>query len=656
MSSNGAAHQSHSAATLARPATGRHPLEPLSGEEVRRSVEILKREGKVLPTTRFVSIQLKEPSKPRGLRFDGEPPARAAFAVLFDNARNACYEATLSLTEETLLNWVHIPGVQPTMTIDEQIECEQAVLKDPEFASALKKHTGVTDTSLVMVDIWSAGYYGEDEERTRRLARPLCFVRTDPSDNGYVRPVEGLRPVVDLNTMQVLRVEEYGHWPLPFHAANYAADRMTNSRTDIKPLEIVQPEGPSFSVEGNLVEWQKWRLVVGFNAREGLTLHNLQYRDGDAYRSILYRASLTEMVVPYGDPGPTQRRKNAFDVGEYGMGMCANSLELGCDCVGAIRYFDAQLCDSRGNPFTIKNAICMHEEDYGILWKHTDRRIADKPEVRRSRRLVISSVSTVENYEYGFFWYLYQDGTIQFEVKLTGILSLGAANPGKTPAHGNLVAPQLYAPNHQHFFNMRLDFDLDGTDNSIYRVDVVPDPVDEFNPFENAFRAQATLLTGEVAARGHLNLETARTWKVVNPNMRNAVGEPVGYKLLPGDNAFPFASPNAWWRRRAGFVDYHVWVTPCRANERYGAGDYPNQSRGGDGLKSWTEQDRSIENTDIVVWYTMGHTHVPRPEDYPVMPATYIGFTLKPNGFFAENPANDVPPSQAHSAAGSCCT
>ena len=466
------------------------------------------------------------------------------------------------------------------MTIDEQVECEAAVLASPEFRAKLKAHTGVEDTSLVMVDIWSAGNYGEEEESTRRLARPLCFLRADPTDNGYVRPIEGLRPVVDLNTMQVLRVEEYGRWPLPPGEANYAASRIPRFRDDIRPLEIVQPEGPSFEVEGYQVAWQKWRFVIGFNAREGLTLHHLRYEDEGRERSVLYRGSLTEMVVPYGDPGPTQRRKNAFDVGEYGMGMCANSLELGCDCLGLIRYFDAHLCDSRGEPLTIKNAICMHEEDYGILWKHTDRRLPDAPEVRRSRRLVVSSISTVENYEYGFFWYLYQDGTIQFEVKLTGILSLAAYPPGETPKHGNLVAPQLYAPNHQHFFNMRLDFDLDGTANTVHRVDVVPDPVDDDNPYENAFQARSTPLKTEKEARGNLNLETARTWKIVNPGVRNHVGEPVGYRFLPGDNTFPFASPNAWWRKRARFVDHHVWVTPCRPDERYGAGDYPNQSGG----------------------------------------------------------------------------
>ena len=632
-----------------------HPLEPLSAAEVARAVAVLKQHGKVTPTTRFVSVSLHEPAK---TWLQTSPPVsvpREAFLVLFDNGQNACYEAVVSLHDAQLLSYRHLPGVQPTMTIDEQVECEQAVLQNPEFQALLKEYYGLEDTRLVMVDIWSAGNYGSEEDRTQRLARPLCFVRTDPTDNGYARPIEGLRPVVDLNTMRVLRVEQYGHWPLPPQAGNYAAARVPNQRQDVKPIEITQPAGPSFAVNGYQVQWQNWNFVIGFNAREGLTLHHLRYQDQGRERSILYRASLTEMVVPYGDPGPTQRRKNAFDVGEYGMGMCANSLQLGCDCLGLIHYFDAHLCTSRGEPLTIKNAICMHEEDFGVLWKHTDRRLPDTPEVRRSRRLVISSFSTVENYEYGFFWYLYPDGNIQLEVKLTGILSLGALQPGEKSKYGNLIAPQLYAPNHQHFFNVRLDFDIDGQPNTVYQVDTVAEELGPENPFENAFYARATKLQSEQQARANLNLETCRTWRIVNPQSCNALGEPVGYKFFPGDNAFPLASKQAWWRKRAGFVENHVWVTPQRDDERYAAGDYPNQSQGGDGLLRWTAADRPIENTDIVFWYTMGHTHIPRPEDYPVMPMAYIGFLLKPNGFFAQNPANDMPPSPPKSAASSCC-
>jgi primary-amine oxidase len=625
-----------------------HPLEPLSAPEIQAAVRLLEAQPSFTRMTRIISIMLKEPAKALVYAWpNGEVPERTAIAVLFDNAANAASTATLNLTSNEVVNIEAAPeGVQPTLSIDEQVECERAVLASEEFKTALEKHCGGSDTSLVMVDIWSAGNYGSEEERTRRLTRPLCFLRRDPMDNGYARPIEGLRPVVDLNLMKVIRVEEYGKWPLPPNPGNYSAEKVTHHRTDIKPLVIAQPDGPSFTLDGNHIAWQHWDFVIGFNAREGLTIHHVRYTDKGRKRPVLYRGSLTEMVVPYGDPRPTQARKNAFDVGEYGMGMCANSLRLGCDCVGNIQYLDAHLCDSRGREFTIPNAICIHEEDYGILWKHTDRRLPNAPEARRSRRLVVSSISTVENYEYGFFWYFYQDGNIQFEIKLTGILSLGAVHDGEAPVHGAMIAPLLYAPNHQHFFNVRLDFGIDGIKNTVQQLDVVADPLDESNPYENAFHLQAKDLQTEKQAMAQLNLETGRSWKIINPSVRNAVGAPVGYKFLPGDNAFPFASPNAWWRRRAGFVNHHVWVTPYQEDERYAAGDYPNQSSGGDGLVKWTEADRPVANTDVVFWYTFGHTHIPRPEDYPVMPTAYIGFLLKPNGFFDENPANDVPQSK----------
>jgi primary-amine oxidase len=637
-----------------------HPLEPLSEREVAEAVFLLKTSSMFTATTRIISIMLREPPKSAVHRWpDGEVIDRNADAVLFDNKRNTALAVALDLDAGKIVQVQEAPpGSQPTMSIDEQVECEQAVLASPRFKEALKKHYGVADTSLVMVDIWSAGNYGSEEDRTRRLARPLCFLRSDPGDNGYARPIEGIRPVVDLNTMEVIRVEEHGAWPLPPKAGNYAADRVTDQRESAKPLAITQSDGPSFQLDGNHMSWLGWKCVIGFNAREGLTLHHVRYEDQGRDRSILYRASLTEMVVPYGDPRPTQVRKNAFDVGEYGMGMCANSLRLGCDCLGHIVYRDAHLCDSRGGALTIPNAICIHEEDFGILWKHTDRRLPDKPEVRRSRRLVVSSISTVENYEYGFFWYFYQDGNIQFEIKLTGILSLGALHPGEKLKYGALVAPQLYAPNHQHFFNVRLDFDIDGRANTVQQVDVESEPLDDSNPYGNAFHAKATSLLTEHQARAELNAGTARTWKIINPAVKNSVGEPVGYRFLPGDNAVPYASPNAWWRKRAGFVNHHVWVTPFQENEKYAAGDYPNQSSGGDGLIRWTEADRPVADTDIVFWYTFGHTHIPRPEDYPVMPTAYIGFLLKPNGFFDLNPANNVPPSAPKTEgveAHSCC-
>jgi primary-amine oxidase len=634
-----------------------HPLEPLNAVEVNQALTLIKAMPAYTATTRIISVSLHEPLKQQVYTWSGLGSIdREADAVLFDNAQNRGRHVLLNLTADNVSRIVEMPiGAQPTLSTDEQAECEQAVIHSSLFREALERQYGVCDTSLVMVDIWSAGNYGSEEDRTLRLARPLCFLRSEPGENGYAHPIEGIRPIVDLNTMEVIRVEEYGIWPLPAQPADYAASRLKTFRTDIKPLAITQADGASFTLAGNTMAWQNWQFVIGFTAREGLAIHDLRYVDNGRARPVLYRASLTEMVVPYGDPTPTQARKNAFDVGEYGMGMCANSLRLGCDCVGHIEYLDAHLCDSRGRALTIHNAICIHEEDYGILWKHTDRRMPDAPEVRRSRRLVVSSVSTVENYEYGFFWYFYQDGNIQFEIKLTGILSLGAVHEGEKPVHGAVIAPLLYAPNHQHFFNVRLDVAVDGENNTVQRLDVVADPLDESNPYRNAFHVEATPLQTEQQACAHLNLETGRTWKFVNPSVKNALGDVPGYKFIPGDNAFPFASRDAWWRRRAGFVDHHVWVTPFNEDERFAAGDYPNQSLGGDGLPKWIAANRSIENTDVVFWYTFGHTHIPRPEDCPVMPTAYIGFLLKPNGFFDQNPANDIPPLKPVTSANSCC-
>lgn len=646
-------------AEVIAPPTVRHPLHPLTATEINVTVQIiLSEKGFSKMITRFIAVSLKEPKKSFVYAFkEADSIERETFVILLDSSTGLVYEAVVSLTSGKIVSWENIPGVQPTMTADEQVECEEVVKKDPAFQEALRRY-GISNPDLVMVDIWTAGHYGAEEESSIRLARPLCFVRTDETDNGYAHPIEGLRPVVDLNAMKVLRVEEHDFTPIPPEPGNYRADKVKTFRTGLTPLEITQPEGPSFTVKGYEVNWQKWNFHIGFGSKEGLTLHYLTYDDDGTVRPILYRASLSEMVVPYGDPGPTQFRKNAFDTGEYGMGQCANSLTLGCDCLGYIKYFDAVLNNSRGEAFVIKNAICMHEEDYGILWKHTDRR-SGHAEVRRSRRLVISSISTVENYEYGFFWYLYQDGNIQFEIKLTGILSLGAIEAGVKPKYGNLVAPQLYAPNHQHFFNMRLDFDIDGANNSVYELNVVADESGPHNPYENAFYAKSTLLDTELNARRNLNLDTSRTWKIVNPSRKNAFGEPTGYKFMPGDNCNALATNNASWYKRAGFVQNHIWVTPYSENEYFGAGNYPNQHPGDDGLIKWTRQNRNVTDTDIVVWYTMGHTHIPRPEDYPVMPAAYIGFLLKPNGFFNSNPANDVPPAEKKktvSGSHSCCS
>jgi len=491
----------------------RHPLDPLTPEEIAEAAAILKTQRDLGARVRFETIVLQEPAKETVLNFrTGDLIHREAFIVILDNDAGATYEAVISLDQGKVSSWQHIPGVQPRIMFDEFGDCEAAVKANPEFQAAIKKR-GITNSDLVMVDPWSAGNYGFEEEKGRRLVLARSFLRSSPTDNGYARPIEGVTAVVDLNSMEVIRVDDYGVVPLPPSPGNYASEFVGEFRKDLKPLEIAQPEGTSIQVVGYGVTWQKWHLRIGFTPREGLVIHNIGYNDQGRVRPIVYRASLSDMVVPYGDPSKDHYRKNAFDAGEYGIGTLANSLTLGCDCLGEIHYFDAVMNDGRGGVVTIPNAVCLHEEDYGILWKHSDWRTG-QTEVRRSRRLVVSSISTVGNYEYGFFWYFYQDGTIQLEVKLTGIVNTAAVPAGETPKYGTLVAPQLNAHIHQHFFNFRLDMSVDGEDNSVYEVNTVSEPIGPDNPQGNAFFAQTTLFKTELEAQRVIDPMSGRYWMV----------------------------------------------------------------------------------------------------------------------------------------------
>jgi primary-amine oxidase len=628
-----------------------HPLEPLTVAEIAQAVAIIRKHpqlGRAGAALRFVSVALNEPSKDVVHNHrPGDNFPRQAFLILLDNSTGRGYEAVVDLAAGQVLTLTALAeGVQPPIMLDEFVECEEAVKRCPEFLDALKKR-GVDDVSLVMVDPWSAGVYGnEGAEGRRRLSRALCWVRSEPTDNGYARPLEGIVAVVDLNRMEVLRIEDFGVVPLPPQPGNWSREYLPEPRGDVRPLQISQPEGPSFQVDGHEIRWQKWRFRISFNAREGLVLHTLTYRDQGRERPVLDRASVVEMVVPYADPSEQSYRKNAFDLGEYGIGMLANSLTLGCDCLGEIHYFDAHMTNSRGEPLTIANAVCLHEEDAGILWKHTDWR-TNQVEVRRSRRLVVSFIATVANYEYGFYWNLYQDGSIRLEVKLTGIMNTTALARGESSRFGTEVAPRLSAPYHQHFFCARLDMNVDGPTNTVQEVNTRSVPAGPDNLHGNAFFTDVAVLARESQAQRTTSAAEARFWRIVNTHHLNAMGRPTAYRLCPEGGCLPFAQPGAAVLKRAEFLTKNLWVTPYDPRERFPAGDYPNQNPGGDGLPRWTAADRSIEDVNVVLWFNFGVTHVPRLEDWPVMPAVPVGFTLQPDGFFDCNPALDLPAATA---------
>jgi primary-amine oxidase len=646
--------------TAAAEPTTTHPLEPLTAEEIAAAAAILRDELGLDERARFVFIMLHEPPKEALHSWTPEASVpREAEVIVRERGRMGVLEAIVSLTEGKVVRSERRDSVQAPISEEEFMKAEEIVLEDPRWQEAMRKR-GVEDFSLAMLDPWAASYTSaEDEPSQRRICRPLTWVRSEPGEHGYARPVEGLIATVDLDAMEVVDVVDHGVVPLPPKAGNYVPELMMREgnvpafdrlRDDVRPIDITQPEGASFAIDGHEVRWQKWRLRIGFNGKEGLTLHEVGYEDRGRLRPILHRVSLSEMFVPYGDPAPTHLHKNVFDMGEYGIGWLANSLTLGCDCLGEIHYFDGVVNDQDGNARVIENAICMHEEDTGIAWKHTDFR-TEEVEVRRARRLVISMIATVGNYEYGYFWYLYNDGTIEYEIKLTGVISTGALPEGEKPKHGVLVAPGLYGPHHQHFFCIRMDMEVDGDRNSVVEVDSEPMPEGPDNPLGTAWMTKRTVLERESDGDRIIDPLRGRYWRIENPGVVNQVGDPVAYKLQPGDNVLPMSRADSRQAQRAGFTRKHVWVTPYEESERFAAGDYPNQHPGGQGLPAWTQADREVADRDLVLWYTFGAHHVVRPEDWPVMPVTHIGFKLKPSGFFDGNPALDVPPTDpAHCA------
>ena len=628
-----------------------HPLEPFSSDELLRAVAILRESGPLSEDARFSCALPVEPTKEvlRGWgEGGGENPEREVRLVGYDRGGVGSFDARVSLGREKLLDFGAIEAGQAPISMADVGKVIAITKADSRWQAAMRKR-GIEDFSLVQIDPWPAG--GVVPERARpgaRVMRAISFLRADPSDNGYARPVEGVIAVVDLEAGAVIEVEDHGVVPFPPESARYDAESVGPLREGLRAIEISQPEGPSFQVDGHAITWQNWKLRISLHPTHGLVLHEVGYEDQGRLRPILHRASLADMVVPYGDPSPMHRWKHVFDASEAGIGQFANSLTLGCDCLGEIRYFDANFLGPKGEPVTIENAVCLHEEDFGILWKHTDLHLG-RAEVRRSRRLVISTVHTVGNYEYGFFWYLYLDGTLQMEVKLTGIVGISAVaelGPEGGTESAPLIAPQLASPVHQHLFCFRLDFTLDGAENSVYEVNTEPLPRAE-NPQGTAFRSRATLFRREDEAQRDVNPSTSRHWKVVNPNVKNRLGVPVGYKLLPQGTPTLLAAEGSVFAKRAGFARRNFWATAYDPAEQSAAGEFTNLHPGGAGLPAYVSGNRSIENTDLVAWHSFGLTHNPRPEDWPVMPVETCGFSLVPVGFFERNPALDLPRSNS---------
>ena len=520
----------------------KHPLDPLTEDEVRQAVRTV-RASVASGDLRFNVIDVVEPEKKLLLAGLATRILEVTYQI---PAERKAYKAKIGGQDlSNVLEVVELEGVQPLLTPDDCFLAEEIAKADPKVKELLAERYGIIDLEAnLCCDPWSVHCTGDEafDTRSSRLVQTFLYRRDSEFDNQYAHPLPVL-PVVDLDARQVVHVEtqalssketEVPGEPYNYHPSLLSGNAIPGSLNVVregaavlKPLEIVQPDGPSFQVDGQVVTWDKWNLRVGFNHREGLVLHDVRF-DGEL---VCWRASLVEMAVPYADPEKPFQRKCAFDVGDYGLGYCTNSLSLGCDCLGSIHYFDAVLSNSEGSPYTVKKAVCMHEEDDGILWKHVEYRTGHN-QSRRSRKLVLSFICTVVNYEYLFYWYLKQDGSMSLEIKLSGMLSTNYTE--SDPKHGTLVAPGVNAQVHQHMFCARLDMAVGGHKNTVEEVDVVQAASDDGNPYGNVFKTFATVLKSEKQAQREAAPELARSWRIFNGERKNPVSKKhIGFKLLP---------------------------------------------------------------------------------------------------------------------------
>ena len=626
---------------LAEEAIIPHPLNPLTEQEINTAITIVKEEKKLSETAIFPIIALQEPDKKAVLNFTpGKSFLRQVFLQVYEREINKTFTAIVNLNTKNLTSWQEIPHGQPAILNPDYAIANEVVKSDLRWQIAMQKR-GIKDFKNVEISCWGAGILNKAEAKSgNRICRALSYYQ-GKNWNFYARPIEGVLVTVNLNKGEVDSFVDNGIVPLSQENWDYDVNAFSQVIAPPKPLNINQPEGTSFKIQGNEITWQGWKFRYLMNPREGLVLYLVKYNDGEKDRSILYRGSLSEMAVPYGHPQPNWSFRNAFDVGEYNLGLLANKLELGKEIPENGVLLNTVLANSEGEPFNIPGLIGIYERDNGILWKHFDYS-TQKNYVRRNRELVIKMMTTVDNYDYSINWIFRQDGTLEVENELTGIdLVQGTASIKQTEnkSFGRLLAKNIFGVNHQHFFNYRLDLDIDGQANSVMEMNVEALPMGDKNPLGNAITVEDTPLKTEKSAVRDMDIQHSREWMIASANKQNNLGVSPAYMLMPGGNTILYAVEGAKIRKKAGFATHHFWVTKYKPSEMYAGGDYPNQTQLGEGLPKYIGDNESVNNEDLVVWYTMGITHIPRPEDWPVMPTHRVGFKLMPRGFFKRNPA-----------------
>ena len=477
-----------------------HAFAPLSKYEINAAADFIRSQWPEGTDFQFKAVTLHEPAKSEAIPYlaaerNGQTTPsidRRAFVNYYIRKTSKFHEAVVNLSTQKVERNVRLgANVHAPGDAEEILAIEQIAIEIPAVQEEIKK-LQLPEGSVVICDPWIYGSDGvEDDDR---MYQCFFYMRdptnpNEPDSNHYAHPL-AISPVISAETLELVRID---HLPTgkdnsvkptqPYKAypANEYIPEAQTLRTDLKPLHVSQPEGASFKVttaDGlSRIQWQKFDFKVGFNQREGMVIYDVHYDN----RSLFYRLSLSDMNIPYADPRHPYHKKAAFDLGDVGAGVMANDLKLGCDCLGSIHYLSGIVPNDKGEAVDMPNSICVHEQDAGIGWKHTNYR-SGRAVVARNRELVLQSIITVANYEYILAFMFNQAGEVIYEVRATGILSTQPIDEGLDVPWGTVVHPGVLAAHHQHVFSLRVDPALDGHSNRLVYDEAHPMPRDDFNP------------------------------------------------------------------------------------------------------------------------------------------------------------------------------
>jgi len=627
-----------------------HPLDALKTKEYWVVYDVLRDSGKMQEGSVTHSVLLHEPAKDKVLAWKpGEPLFREAEVILLH--KGITIEALVDISGHKLESWKERKDVQAPVLISEFDELDKVMKKDPRVIEALKKR-GISDLAPIFCFADPFSYFALPELEGHRIMMGGC-ADTHGVYYSWSRGIEGLQIKVDATEKKVLQVVDEGITPISQEPVNYM-DLESAPRAGTTPISVTQPLGASFQIKGGEVSWQNWRFRFRLDPRLGAIINLAGIQDGDRFRSVLYEGSMSELYVPYMDPAVGWANKVFIDAGEfYATGNVLKPLRPEIDCPSNAVYLNGLSSEEHGFPVIHSQIACLFESYSGDpAWRHFEEHQLSGS---GTRVLVLRTDATIGNYDYVLDWRFERDGNLRVAVGATGIIETksvkaknaeggGHAMAGAPDEFGHFVAENTIGVNHDHFFSYRLDVDVDGVNNSFMAMRLVKRQLN--NPMRKSiWVAEPAIAKTEKDAMMDIRLDRPAMWHFINPNVKGPLGYPTGYELMPGTTAASLLDPEDGPQKVGAFSTHQLWVTPYKQDERYAAGVYPTESKGDDGLASWTKANRAIENTDIVAWYTLGFHHVTRAEDWPVMPVMWHDFILRPFDFFPQSPVITLPPA-----------